>query len=115
MDRFKEQLAKTVNQIGEQFSSDSDVKVGIFSRKMSNIKSTFQVLLDNMNEKVMSSYDAPSCSESPPIAPESNSQNSTPRRVKSKISEEDDVINSIDAAYFIDNDEFDAIDYELKV
>lgn len=98
MDRFKEQLAKTVNQIGEQFSSDSDVKV----------------LLDNMNEKVMSSYDAPSCSESPPIAPESNSQNSTPRRVKSKISEEDDVINSIDAAYFIDNDEFDAIDYELK-
>lgn len=100
MDRFKEQIARRVSQIGEQFSSSSDVKV----------------MLDNMNDRVLSSYDAPTTSDEPTIsvAPTS-SQNSTPRKtVKSKISEEDEVINSIDAAYFIDNDEFDAIDYELK-
>uniref|UniRef100_A0A8R1HSQ7 Syndetin n=1 Tax=Caenorhabditis japonica TaxID=281687 RepID=A0A8R1HSQ7_CAEJA len=98
MDRFKEQISRTVNQIGEQFSSESDVKV----------------LLENMNGRVLSSYDMPSTSEAVPISSRS-SQNSTPRKVaKAKTSEEDEVINSIDAAYFIDNDEFDAIDYELK-
>ncbi|EFO86631.1 hypothetical protein CRE_04631 [Caenorhabditis remanei] len=102
MERFKEQIAKRVNQIGEQFSSDNDVKV----------------MLDNMSDRVGSSYDAPSTSDETdePIAPlNSSSQNSSPKKlIKAKVSEEEEIINSIDAAYFIDNNEFDAIDYELK-
>lgn len=102
MERFKEQIVRRVNQIGEQFSSDSDVKV----------------MLDNMSDRVGSSYDAPSNSDvtnAPAFPLNSSSQNSTPKKVvKTKVTEEEEIINSIDAAYFIDNDEFDAIDYELK-
>uniref|UniRef100_A0A1I7TM47 Vps54_N domain-containing protein n=1 Tax=Caenorhabditis tropicalis TaxID=1561998 RepID=A0A1I7TM47_9PELO len=101
MNRFKEQFARTASQISDQFSSSVDVKV----------------MLENMNDRVLSSYDAPPSEET--IATvgtvQSCSQSSTPRKtITSKTSEEDEVINSIDAAYFIDNDDFDAIDYELK-
>ncbi|EGT34777.1 hypothetical protein CAEBREN_16532 [Caenorhabditis brenneri] len=100
MERFKEQIARTVSQIGDQFSSESDVKV----------------MLENMNDRVLSSYDPPAeetIAAVPSVQP--SSQTSTPRKkIRSKTSEEDEIIDSIDAAYFIDNDAFDAIDYELK-
>ncbi|CAI5446239.1 unnamed protein product [Caenorhabditis angaria] len=93
MDRFKEQITKTVQQLGESFSTDDDVKV----------------LLEDMGDFVMSSYDEPSTSEvvNIPITPKT-----TPK--KQKISDDEEIINSIDAAYFIDHDDFNAIDYELK-
>lgn len=50
------------------------------------------------------------------LAEASTSQTSTPRKVaKLKKSEDDEIIDSIDAAYYTLNEEFDAIDYELKV
>ncbi|CAI2349765.1 unnamed protein product [Caenorhabditis sp. 36 PRJEB53466] len=105
MERFREQIARSVGQLTEVFSSDRDVNI----------------MLENMNDRIMSSYEA---AQSPPTFEElpapvaavrTSSQSSTPRKAaKTKISDEDEVINAIDAAYFIDNDEFDAVDYELK-
>ncbi|UMM22725.1 hypothetical protein L5515_003798 [Caenorhabditis briggsae] len=102
MERFKQHVSGRISELAEQFSSSNDVKV----------------MLETMNDRVLSPYDIPSTSnEPPPLAVSSHtvSQNSTPKRnITSKVSEENEIIDSIDASYFIDNDEFDAIDYELK-
>ncbi|CAB3402370.1 unnamed protein product [Caenorhabditis bovis] len=96
--RFKEQLTKKMQNLGESLNlDDSDVK------------------MDDMSEYVLSPYDDQGAGLDDNYQKPTQSQTSTPKKVQqSKSSEEDEIINSIDAAYFIDHDEFDAIDYELK-
>ncbi|CAJ0600446.1 unnamed protein product [Cylicocyclus nassatus] len=93
MEKLKSSLTKTLKDLGSSFSED--------------------VNMDDMTDFVPSPYEGASSScgqeSSAELAekiPVRNVKNSAP------VSD-DDIIDSIDAAYFIEDD-FDAIDYELK-
>ncbi|CAD6190376.1 unnamed protein product [Caenorhabditis auriculariae] len=95
MNKLKETLSRKVQDLGESLSIDEDVR------------------MEDMSEFVLSPYEGPSTSEflvrKPVIA---LTKNSVTRTRSSEQKTDDEVIENIDAAYFVEHD-FDAIGYEL--
>ncbi|KHJ81713.1 hypothetical protein OESDEN_18599 [Oesophagostomum dentatum] len=94
MEKFKSSLSKTLKDLGSSFSED--------------------VNMDDMSEYILSPYTGASSSFSADTSAELACEKIPARNaIQSTPTSDDDVIDNIDASYFIEDD-FDAIDYELK-
>ncbi|VDL85939.1 unnamed protein product [Nippostrongylus brasiliensis] len=92
MEKLRSSLSKTLKSLGDSFSEDAN--------------------MDDMSDYVISPHDGSLEQEC-----EANVSGITkvPSRSAAVVMEsDDDIIDSIDASYFIEDD-FNAIDYELKV
>ncbi|KIH57041.1 hypothetical protein ANCDUO_12774 [Ancylostoma duodenale] len=93
MEKFKSSLSKTLKDLGSSFSDD--------------------VNMEDMSDYVLSPYEGPSSGCTSDAIAGMLEKPVVRTAVAPTPVSDDDIIDSIDACYFIEDD-FDAIDYELK-
>ncbi|VDM71437.1 unnamed protein product [Strongylus vulgaris] len=94
MEKLRSSLSKTLKDLGSSFSED--------------------VNMDDMSDFIPSPYEGALSNCGPESSAELVEKIPVRNAVSSTPVSDDDIIDSIDACYFIEDD-FDAIDYELKV